>query len=384
MIRKIGTIIAALVIVLTVLPMKNVYAVDNVTLFTPFTGTTAIPGETVSYTVDVINSGSSIQSMSFTLENVPEGWEYKITADGRDIRELSVRGDSEQKINLDITLPLDANKGDYRFQLVAANSSGKSILPLLVEVTEQGSAATELTSEQANLQGHADTDFNYTVTLRNRTANQQNYALTANVGEGWTVTFKSGSDSISSIQLDPNSSEDLTVTVTPPENVEAGTYEIPIKAQSGSTSAELTLEAVITGTYDMQLSTPDGNLSADIVAGGERTVQLVVTNTGTAPLAGIELTSSTPPNWEVEFDQKTVGPLEPGDKATVKATVKAPDEAIAGDYVINFKATAPEVSSEATFRISVKTSTLWGIVAILIIAGVVGGLYYIFKKYGRR
>ena len=105
------------------------------------------------------------------------------------------------------------------------------------------------------------------------------------------------------------------MTVTPPENVEAGTYEIPIKAQSGSTSAELTLEAVITGTYDMQLSTPDGNLSADIVAGGERTVQLVVTNTGTAPLAGIELTSSTPPNWEVEFDQKTVGPLEPGDKA---------------------------------------------------------------------
>ena len=384
MLRKIGTIIAALVIVLTVLPMKNVYAVDNVTLFTPFTGTTAIPGETVSYTVDVINSGSSIQSMSFTLENVREGWEYKFTADGRDIRELSVRGDSEQKINLDITLPLDANKGDYRFQLVATNDSGKSILPLLVEVTEQGSAATELTSEQANLQGHADTDFNYTVTLRNRTANQQNYALTANVGEGWTVTFKSGSDSISSIQLDPNSSEDLTVTVTPPENVEAGTYEIPIKAQSGSTSAELTLEAVITGSYDMQLSTPDGNLSADIVAGGERTIQLVVTNTGTAPLAGIELTSSTPPNWDVEFDQKTVGPLEPGDQATVKATIKAPDEAIAGDYVVSFKATAPEVSSDATFRISVETSTLWGIVAILIIAGVVGGLYYIFKKYGRR
>lgn len=384
MLRKILTILSSIILFFTLIPIQKTYAVENVTLFTPFTGTTAIPGETISYTVDVINSGSSIQSMSFSLENAPEGWDYKITADGRDIRELSVRGNSEQQIHLDITLPLDAGKGDYRFNLVASNDSGKSSLPLLVTVTEQGSSATELTSEQANLQGHADSDFNYTVTIRNRTANEQNYALTTQAGEGWGVTFKSGSDSISSIQVEPNASEDITVTVTPPENVEAGTYEIPIRAQSGNTAAELVLEAVITGSYDMQLSTKDGNLSTDVTAGGKRTVQLVVTNTGTAPLAGIEITDSTPPNWEVEYENNTIAQLEPGDSATVKATITAPDEAIAGDYVVTFKATAPEVSADATFRVSVETSTLWGIVAILIIALVVGGLYYIFKKYGRR
>lgn len=111
---------------------------------------------------------------------------------------------------------------------------------------------------------------------------------------------------------------------------------------------------------------------------------MVVENTGTAPLTNVELSAQTPPDWETDFDKNTIPEIKPGESATVKATLKASDEAIAGDYVTTFTASASETSAEADFRISVETSTLWGIVGIAIILAVVWGLYYIIKKYGRR
>ncbi|WAA09921.1 NEW3 domain-containing protein [Fervidibacillus albus] len=366
-------------------PKLNVYAAGNLTLFTPYTGLSVTPGDTLDYSVDVINSGSSILNVTFQLEDLPEGWDYSITSGGKDIKQLSVRENSEEQLNVEVTVPLDADKADYRFNLVAnGEGNNDASLPFLVTVSEQGTFQTELTSEQSNLEGHADSSFSYTVTLKNRTASEQNYALSSSAASGWTVKFQSGSDSITSIALEPNESKDITVDVTPPENVEAGEYEIPIKAATSNTSADLTLEAVITGTYDIELTTPTGNLSTDITAGGEKTVDLVVKNTGTAPLLDVTLKSSTPPNWETEFDTSTIAELNPGEEKTVKATIQASDDAIAGDYVVSFTASAPETSSDATFRVSVETSTLWGIVGIVIIVGVIAGLYYLVKKYGRR
>jgi len=64
--------------------------------------------------------------------------------------------------------------------------------------------------------------------------------------------------------------------------------------------------------------------------------------------------------------------------------VKADKKAIPGDYVTNLNASTPEVSSKASFRISVRTSMLWGWVGILIIFMALGCVFYLFRKYGRR
>ncbi|AKU27350.1 NEW3 domain-containing protein [Geobacillus stearothermophilus] len=366
------------------LPIRPASAASSVVLFTPYTGLSVTPGETIDYTVNVINNGSNIENVTFSFDHLPKGWSTSITAEGRTIEQLSVRGGKEEEVTLEVTVPLDADKGDYRFWLVAKGESGSSKLPLLVRVTEQGSFKTELTSEQTNLEGHVDSSFTYDVTLKNRTAKTQNYALSSAAEKGWQVTFKSEGNSVTSVKLEPNESRDITVEVKPPENVKAGTYKIPIKAQTSDTSAELTLEAVITGTYALKLTTPSGNLSTDVTAGHERVIDLVVKNTGSAPLLNINMTADAPPDWEVEFDQSTIAQLNPGDSKTVKAKVKASDEAIAGDYVVNFQAQTAETSAEAAFRVSVKTSTVWGVVAVLIILGVAGGLYYLIKTYGRR
>ena len=47
-------------------------------------------------------------------------------------------------------------------------------------------------------------------------------------------------------------------------------------------------------------------------------------------------------------------------------------------------AKTPEVNTTAEFRISVRTPMIYGWLGVLIIVIVLGGVYYLFRKYGRR
>ncbi len=166
--------------------------------------------------------------------------------------------------------------------------------------------------------------------------------------------------------------------------IEAGTYKIPVRAKTNATSIDLELEVVITGSYAIELTTPTGLLSTSITAGDQKRIELIAKNTGSAELKDIQLSASTPINWEVTFDPAKIEKIEARKTAQAFAVIKAPRKAIAGDYVTNIEARTPEASSKASFRISVKTSMLWGWVGVLIIIIALGSVYYLFRKYGRR
>lgn len=356
-------------------------AAGEVTLYTPYTSISVTPGESIHYNVEIINNSSQVQDAELKVQGLPENWEYQLTSGGWSLQQISVRPDQSQQVSLQVDVPLEIDKGSYRFQLVAA---GKATLPLLVTVTEQGTFKTELTSEQPNMEGHASSSFHYKMTLRNRTAEKQLYSLTADVPSGWDVQFKVDGKSVTSVNVDANTTKDIDVEADPPEGIKQGAYKIPVKAATSATAASTELEAVITGSYAVKLSTPTGLLSTDVTAGGQRNLTLTVANTGSADLRDIELRADTPLNWEVTFEPKQIAKLEAGKTTEVTATIKADEKAIAGDYVVSMTSRAAEASSEAQFRVAVKTSMLWGWLGVLIILGVMGGVYYLFRTYGRR
>lgn len=357
------------------------HAAGEVTLYTPYTSISVTPGESIQYNVEVINNSSGVQEAALSVQGLPEKWEYQLTSGGWSVQRIAVLPDQRQNVSLQVDVPLEINKGTYRFQLVA---EGKASLPLIVQVTEQGTFKTELTTEQPNMEGHATSSFNFEATLRNRTAQKQLYSLTADAPQGWDVQFQVDGKSVTSVNVEENSTKDIDIQVKPPEGVKQGTYKIPVKAATSSTSASTEFEVVITGTYDVELSTPTGLLSTDVTAGGERNLTLKITNTGSADLRDITLSADTPVNWEVTFEPKQITKLEAGKSTEVTATIKADEQAIAGDYVVNMTARSPEATSEAQFRVAVKTSMLWGWIGVLIILGVIGGVYYLFRTYGRR
>ena len=125
-------------------------------------------------------------------------------------------------------------------------------------------------------------------------------------------------------------------------------------------------------------------MSTDLTAGEEKQLELIINNTGSSILSGIELSSQSPNNWTVNLDPKKVDRLDPGKSAQVFAKIKADKKAIAGDYIVNIDAKIPEATSKAALRISVKTPVLLGWIGVMIIVGALGIVFYLFRKYGRR
>jgi uncharacterized membrane protein len=354
---------------------------DSVILYTPFTKISVPPGQSVDYSIDLINNSKAVVGADISLNGLPASWKYTLKSGAYTIRQLSVLPGDKRNLSLSVAIPMNVNKGSYRFRITAGNLTE---LPLTIVVSEQGTFKTELTTDQANQQGNNTSIFNYQTSIRNSTAEQQAYSFLASAPRGWSVAFKYNSRQVTSVEINPNTTATISVEIDPPDMTEAGTYKIPIQASTNSSSADLVLEVVITGSYAMELTTPTGLLSAGITAGDQKRIDLVVKNTGSASLMGVQLSASAPMNWEVTFDPKKIDLIEAGKTAKISAVIKAAKKAIAGDYVTNIDATTPEVTSKAQFRISVKTSMLWGWVGILIICGAIGGVYYLFRKYGRR
>lgn len=114
-------------------------------------------------------------------------------------------------------------------------------------------------------------------------------------------------------------------------------------------------------------------------------MKIQLRNSGTAPLRGIELTSSEPNGWSITFDQAQIAEIPAGQTVEVTARIKPPEKAVAGDYMVTINGRPVDSKMEsAEFRITVRTSTLWGVVGIGLIAlsvAVVGGAVF---RFGRR
>lgn len=354
---------------------------QSLNLYTPYPEISVPPGESIDYSIDIINNSGVARTADISLTDVPEGWNYELNSGGWSISEIAVLPDEKKTLSLNMNVPFNVEKGTYEFQIVAG---GYDRLPITVIVSEEGTFQTEFSTEQANMEGAANSTFTFNASLRNSTGENQIYALRSNAARGWNVAFKANYKQVSSVNIEPNSTQDITIEIDPPHQIGAGAYTIPLRATTSSTSADLELEVVITGSYEMELTTPGGLLSTDITAGNDRRVELIVRNTGSAALEDIKLEFSAPTDWDVIFEPEAVEQLDPGTSTNVFATIHADKNAIAGDYVTRLEANTPEASSEASFRVSVQTPLLWGWTGILIICAALGSVYYLFRKYGRR
>ncbi|HYW35547.1 MAG TPA: NEW3 domain-containing protein, partial [Balneolaceae bacterium] len=362
----------------------------GIVLYTPYISRSVTPGQNVNYNIQVINQANTIQSVTFSYRGIPHSWKPTISAHSNTIQKIAIKPKNLSKQNskdvkLNLNIPLKIKKGYYDIKVVAKTDNNDTyVLPLRVEVTKEGTFTTKMNVQQANMQGYASSDFNYHFTLSNQTAKKQNYALNADAPAGWSARFRVSGNYATSVSVASNNSKTIYVKVKPPSQVKAGTYNIPIQAISGNTSAQDTLQTVIKGKFNMNLTTPSGRLSTKVTAGSKKTIKLRLKNTGSLPLRHIKLSSSAPDGWHVSFPNKHISELKPGISTAVNATIKASKKAIAGDYQLKINANTKNASSNATFRVTVSKSMVWGSVGIGIIIVVIGGIFMLVRTYGRR
>lgn len=385
--KKAGIGLVCLMGVLAVTP-GTVWADGGLDISTSYPGISVKSGENVTVTLDIRNQSSTPFDVSLTPESMPEGWEGYFNGGGKQVSKVHVtEGEIESGVTFQLMVPEEVAEGTYEVLLNGTTNTGLSdsmSLEFVVDQQEYGQGS--FTCEYPEQEGISGTTFTFNTTLINNGAADQSYSLSAEAPQGWQISFKPSGEStqVASVEVASAASQGLSVTVVPPENVEAGEYTIPVSAIAAGESLKSELKIHITGTYALDLSTPTGLLSFDAQAKETRKQTLTVTNNSNVPLENINLSASAPADWTVEFDTPTIETLEAGETKEVIASVTPGEKAMTGDYVTSITASAAEVSDAAEFRVTVKTDTLWGLAAVAVIAGVVLGLGYVFRKYGRR
>lgn len=386
-VKKLGLpVIILSVLVLTLIGGNQAFAANGLTLSTSYPGLTVKPGETIRFTLEIENSGLPSQSIKLATRSIPEGWNSEFQGGGREVHQVFVKRGDYETVNYQVEVPAETEEGTYQIQVAAQGGSVADILTLELQVSREAQLASKLLAQYPELQGPSSAVFTFKTDLVNNSSQEQSYSLGAATPAGWGVVFKPSYENkqIASLSVEPGKSQGLQIEITPPSNVKAGEYKIPIRAISAEETIETELTVIITGNYELKLSTPTGLLSFAATAGQEKAVALEVVNTGSADLKDIKLSSWAPTNWTVTFEPDHIAVLPAGESQEVKAYVQPDNKALAGDYVVQMTARAPEATGQAEFRVSVKTSTLWGIVGLVIILLLAVGLYRTFKVYGRR
>jgi uncharacterized membrane protein len=223
------------------------------------------------------------------------------------------------------------------------------------------------------------------VELRNDTPTDLQFELESAGPAGWDVTAQpSNEPQAATIQVDSGSTSTINVEATSPARAEAGQYNISVQATSPETQIEAEMIVEIVGSFSLEMTTADQRLSTEVSADGSSDIQLVLSNTGTAPMQNIELSSTPPSGWDVTFAEPAIAQLEAGQSVNAVATVTPSDQAIAGDYIITFSADSEQANTSVDIRTTVNPSALWGFVGVALIALTLAGLAWVFRRFGRR
>src|SRR5665648_704108 len=92
---------------------------DSVTLYTTYTKISVPPGESIDYTIDVINNTKQLKNVDISIAGMPKGWTYILKSGGWTIGQLSILPGEKKSISLKVEVPLKVNKGTYRFRVIA-------------------------------------------------------------------------------------------------------------------------------------------------------------------------------------------------------------------------------------------------------------------------
>lgn len=379
----VGRGVPVVVVLMATLVVAAVPAWAQPSVTTRYPAVDVAAGEQVEFALSV--AASPGERVALEVVEAPEGWETALRAGGFNVRAVTPEAGEATDVTLDVTVPPDAAGGGHEVVARASSDEGTDVLTLDLRVTEAATSALSLTTEFSTLRGGAEDTFNYSVTLANDIPEETTFAMTSSGPEGWQVSANPSTQSrANTVTVAAGGSATISVEATPPPGVTAGEYPIVLQVTGGGRTAQMELIAEVTGSPGLSLSTATERLNASGTAGETTAVDLLVTNDGSAPLTGVELSATPPSDWEVTFEPAVLDVVPPGETATVRALITPTGEAVVGDYVVTLTAASDQQRDQIEVRFAVGTSGAWGVAAVAVILLVVLALGEVFRRYGRR
>jgi len=340
----------------------------NLSISTTYPSQTVQLGDSVSISLNV-QAADVAQIVGVSMEQMPDGWTATFRGGGRVVQSVYVNANSSGSVDLRLDPPANEKSGTVTFMVLAKSETGTAELPLTLTIQDKVPASLALTTELPTIKGSPSTTFRYNTTLKNDGDQELTVNLAADTPSGFTAKFMLSGQEVNSFPIGANQTKSISVEMNPISDIPAGEYPFKVYADAGELQASLDLTAEVTGQFTLSISGPDGRLSGNANAGKETSFQVLVSNTGTAPAQGVEMSSSAPSGWTVTFDPKVIDEIPAGNQVEVTANLTPTNQAIAGDYIVTVHAKPVDgTTKSADFRITVSTSTLWGVAGIALIA----------------
>lgn len=355
-------------------------------LMTDYPAVTVRPGTTSNLSLRLQNYGLSPARYQLFVGGVPAGWTATLLGGGQPVGAAMPAPDSSVALQLRLDVPQSADLSQQTLTVKAQGQGTSTELPIAVSLAKELPAKLSVSSSLPSLRGSPKSNFDYTLSIKNDSGRDLVTSFAAQAPANFETSFTEayGSQELSSIPIKAGESKDIKLKVRPPSTVDAGHFpvKVTVKAEDASATTEVALDVV--GQPQLQVSGRDGLLSARAVAGQQSSIPIVVTNSGTAPAENIALAATAPSGWKVTFQPSTIERLVPGKDSEVQALVTPSGKSLAGDYQTAIRATARGDSASGQFRVTVGTSTVWGMagagvigVALLLMLGAVA-------RFGRR
>jgi uncharacterized membrane protein len=355
-------------------------------LLTEYPAITVRAGETATLKLKLQNANLAPEQVALSATGVPDGWKAVFHGGGQPIGAAMAGPNEAVNVELRLDVPADAKSGTQTLVLRAVGSTQRAELPVRVTLGNDLPAKLSLKTKLPSLRGTPKSSFEYAVTVGNDSGKNLVVSLAADAPRNFQTSFTEnyGSQEIASIPIDAGQTKELKVKVQPPGDVSAGSYDVRVRVFAEGASAETPLTLDVNGQAKLRLAAKDGRLSGQAEAGNQADFTLTLTNDGSAAAEEVQLAATPPTDWKIEFEPKTIARLEPSQSVAVQALVTPAAKAIAGDYMTTLRANAKGDSNSADFRVTVTTSTLWGIVGIGVIAIALLVVLGAVARFGRR
>jgi uncharacterized membrane protein len=360
--------------------------VKGLYLMTDYPAVTVRPGTTSNIPLRLQNYGLQPQRYRLSVEGVPDGWTATLLGGGQPVAAAMPAPDANVSLQLRLEVPANADLNEQTLTVKADGQGSQAVLPLTVALAKELPAKLTVTSKLPSLRGSPKSNFEYTLSIKNDSGRKLVASFAAEVPANFETSFTEafGTQELSSIPIEAGQSRDIKLKVRPPSAVDAGHFPVKVTVNAEDTSANVDLALDVVGQPRLQVSGREGLLSARAVASQQSSIPIVVTNSGTAPADNIKMTATAPSGWKVTFEPASIDRLVPGKDAEVQALVTPSHKSLAGDYMMSVSAASRGENASSQFRITVSTSTVWGMVG----AGVIGIALLLMlsavARFGRR
>ena len=355
-------------------------------LLTDYPAVTVQPGTTSTVDLRLRNYGLAPERLKLAVTGVPAGWKATLLGGGQPVAAAMPSTDDSVSFNLRLDVPKDAKIGSHTLNVSADGANAHVTLPIEVSLAKELPAKLSVNPDLPQLRGNASSDFSYTLHIKNDSGKKLLVSLAAEAPANFDTSFTEayGSQQLTAIPVDAGKTKDVKLKVSPPTTVDAGHYPVKVKVAADGASATADVKLDITGQPKLDIAGRQGLLSARATAGNESTMPVIVTNTGTAPADNVKLSATAPDGWKITFNPKTIARIAPNQHKEVQATIKPPSKAIAGDYATSVSAATHGQTGDANFRVTVTTSTMWGIAGVGIIGAALLIMVGAVARFGRR